>query len=250
MIHISEKTLQYYQDVSPTYRKIYKIVRHALLTGELTSEEKVTEEALSLFFNSSRTPVRKALQLIKEEGLLQQPLSKAAIDSKKLSRKEMSDLIDTDALLESYAAALVAKKGISQEELSTLEELNDGLKNLNECAHFESDLLGVRDLHLQFHMMIARISDNKYIYKMIAKTRTSMRIFSSHKPFPKDSSPQNTYRNVIASSHDHIIQAIIRREPEIARAWMYTDVISAKDIYENSYVNPLLIPHSGEFSLF
>lgn len=242
MLNISEETLQLYSNIKPAYKRIYLILRQALSAGELSPEDKIPEAALALQLKTSRTPLRRAIEDLKKEGFLK--YAKTAANTTYLPKKDMNSIIELDVLLESHAAYLAAKNGVSAEDLDILKELNDTLRNVDESfrydSSFEKDLIGVRDTHFQFHLMIARISRNKYLYQTVTMLRSKLRQFSSLESFSNDLSPSSYYRTVIAPCHDNIISAIENREPESAQAWMYTDVIRSKSKYSNCYKNPYL----------
>ena len=50
----------------------YKHISDELLNGELIPGQKISEPALAKKLGISRTPVREAIQRLKNEGLLQQ----------------------------------------------------------------------------------------------------------------------------------------------------------------------------------
>lgn len=241
MIQISSHIFQKYATIKPTYKRIYYILKEAILSGELPLEKKIPEELLAETFGISRTPLRKALEELKNEGIWNSELWDTP-RFKRPSKKEMNDLLEYDALLESNAAKIVAHRGISAEELHILKDLNNALRNINkdfdrEGIFIEQNLIGHRDTHLQFHLMIARLTDNKNLYEAITTTRMKMRQYSSLNPFPNES-PSYTYKHIIAVTHDSLIEAIENRLPEAAYAWMLTDILRAKSRYLNSYITP------------
>ena len=77
MFHLSEETIQRYSSIKPAYKRIYLTLRQALLSGELSAEEKMPEEALALQLGTSRTPLRRALDDLKREGYLEHAKSAA-----------------------------------------------------------------------------------------------------------------------------------------------------------------------------
>ena len=157
----------------------------------------------------------------------------------------MSDLVNFDMVLESYAAYLVAIHGITDEALALLKSLNEQLRHVDESyqynVNYERELSGARDIHLQFHLMIARLSNNKILYEAIVTSRMKMRQYSSLTFKYRESSPSNEYRNTIAATHDELIKAITARDPESARAWMYTEIARAKETYLDCYENPFTV---------
>mgnify|MGYP001622862936 FL=1 len=242
MKQLSEETIQAFLHIKPAYKRIYLTLRQALLTGEISPGEKLPEESLALQLGTSRTPLRRALESLKKEGLLG-----AASENfcPHISKKDMNSLLDFDVLLESHAAFLAAQTGISREHMDTLREINQRLRtadnSLRYDSRYEKDLVGVRDLHLQFHLMIARLSRNKYLYQAIVDVRSKLRQYSSLDAFPQDQTPAEYYRNIIAPCHDELLNAIENGDALSARAWMYTDAVRARSKYFHSYKNPYVV---------
>jgi len=50
--------------------KVYQILRHAILTGELQPGERLVERKLAQQLGVSRTPVREAIRKLELEGLV------------------------------------------------------------------------------------------------------------------------------------------------------------------------------------
>lgn len=240
---ISENLVNKYKDTKPAYRRIYLILKEALLNEETKFTEKLSEEFLARQLGVSRTPLRRALDDLRKEGLLTDD-DDAMTHS--ISRKEMRCLLDYDLILETNGARLAACSTVSPEDIALLCDLNNRLRNINEHASYDSeyekDLMAVRDAHLQFHLMVARLSKNHYIYEEVSRIRTKMRQFTAkNDPFPGQQSAYTTYRYVSAPIHDEIVNAIRNHDGETAYSCMYTDIFRSRSAYFDSYVNPMVI---------
>lgn len=241
---ISEHLLNKYKDIKPAYRRIYLILKEALLEGKAEFSEKLSEESLAQQLGVSRTPLRRALDDLRKEGLITDEDDDAMNHS--ISRKEMRCLLDYDLILETNAARLAAYNTVSPEDIALLCELNNRIRSIDEHAsynsEYEKDLMAVRDAHLQFHLMVARLSKNHYIYEEVSRVRTKMRQFTAKKdPFPCQQTPYIAFRYVAAPIHDEIIEAIRNHDGDTAYSCMYTDIFRSRSAYFNSYLNPLVI---------
>ncbi len=238
MLQISEKTLQEFTSVKPAYKKIYMTLQQAVQTGELDLTQKISEEEMAALFQCSRTPLRRALDMLRAEGILRERPSGA----KKISLKEIRREIEYHAMLEAKGAFYCAMKGLAPSKIQILRELNQQIsevdKSLSYNSRHEKDLMSVRDAHLQFHMMIAKLSGNEQLYKEVSSFRLRMRQFSTKKGMPTDVAPWIMYKYVFAAAHEEVIRAIEERNPYAAEAWMYTDVIRTKDKFDDAYLNP------------
>jgi len=97
-----------------TLRLREMILRHVLRPGE-----RVTEARLAAMLGMSRTPVRQALPLLAQEGLLTRQPTRGYV-VRHFTARDIADAIDIRSLLEGMAVRLVAEKGASSECMSIL----------------------------------------------------------------------------------------------------------------------------------
>jgi DNA-binding GntR family transcriptional regulator len=125
-------------------------LREAILTGALEPGARLRAEALAERLRSSRTPVREALLLLAQEGLVQiEPRRGATVRA--FDAADLSDLYEVRALIEPHAAALAAQH-ITTDELQRLVEIQD-----RSLAHDDADEESVAEqlrLNDEFHRLI------------------------------------------------------------------------------------------------
>ena len=231
MLEIPEEYISMYSETKPIYKKVYNILRATILSGQVSASAHLTEVSVSEALQVSRTPVRMALEQLKSDGILS-TVKKNRVGVKQLSKSEKISLLFMDELLESTAARLAAT-AMSEEDLETLVELNDSMREFSYGEQSIPDIRasGIRDLHMQFHLMIARASGNHFLYKYIVEVRHLMRMHQANQFVHQD-----TYSNEIAPCHDRLIEAIQARDPEGAELWMRVDIRSARNVYIHSEI--------------
>lgn len=231
MLHFPEEIVQMYEDTRPAYTKIYCILRDSILSGSISRDERLTEIAVSKALDVSRTPVRAALQKLKEDGILCCGKKRSA-NTKQLSRKERADMLEYDCFLEGYAARLAAKEQ-DMELLTALEELHSAMSELNHKHNLSyKEAPGMRDLSFQFHTTIAKASKNKFLYKAIVEIRTLMRMHQS----PQEQRDQTGGREMLLFHQRQILDCIREGDQMGAQLWMQADIYSAKNMYINSQI--------------
>src|SRR2546426_7831755 len=57
-------------EAATTAQSVYRALRNAIITCEMRPGESISEQALANLYNTSRTPVREACNLLHKEGLL------------------------------------------------------------------------------------------------------------------------------------------------------------------------------------
>ena len=228
MISFPPEIVEMYKDLKPAHNRVYRIIRDSIFSGKIKANEKFTEEAISKALGCSRTPVRTALSKLQSEGLLQH-MTKKNIGYQEYSEKDKRDLITLDILLEAKSAELVAKKGLSEDELEMLNEINQMLYNHSTLGDSVISEFGVRDLHMQFHLLIAKYSGNRFLYKEIVNVRTLMRSFTS--PKAHDDKHKDNYQTIIAPLHEKLLLAIQDHDSDLASLYMQYEISCAKDVY-------------------
>ncbi len=125
-------------------------LREAILTGALEPGARLRAEALAERLRSSRTPVREALLLLAQEGLVQiEPRRGATVRT--FDAADLSDLYEVRALIEPHAAALAAHR-ITAPEIARLTEIDE-----RSAAYDDADEDSVAEqlqLNDEFHRLI------------------------------------------------------------------------------------------------
>lgn len=229
MLEIPQEIIDHYKDVKPTYERVYKILKEAFYCKNTVITKKITEKSVCEALGVSRTPVRIAIEKLNNEGILKN-ISKSNVGIKELNNKELSDLLFLCELLEGKSAFLAAQNA-TEEDILLLKDLNNQLNTYNrkEKEDLNYDIYGARDLHMQFHLLIAKCSCNELLYKFIVQIRNLMRLHKSHKLLPENAYPKDIY-----PLHDKIIKAIEDRDGDLAEMWMKIEIHSAREKYKDS----------------
>ena len=129
-------------------------IREMILRGELTPGQRVAEAPLADVLGTSRTPVRQALPLLAQEGLLTVHETRGYV-VRAFTGADIVDAIDLRAVLEGLAARRVAEQGASRtflRELRTCLEGGDAI--LRKRRVDESDEALYADMNSRFHALI------------------------------------------------------------------------------------------------
>ena len=129
-------------------------IREMILRGELAPGQRVAEAPLAELLGVSRTPVRQALPLLAQEGLLTEHDTRGFV-VRAFTAADVLDAIDVRARLEGLAARRVAERGASRAFLRELRDcLADGEAVLGKRHVVESDEAGYADMNQRFHTLI------------------------------------------------------------------------------------------------
>ena len=125
-----------------------------ILRGELAAGARVAEAPLAELLGMSRTPVRQALPVLAQEGLLAEHQTRGYV-VRGFSTADVLDAIDLRGVLEGLAARRVAERGASRTLLQALRVcLAEGDQILAEghvADKFEALYV---DMNVRFHQLI------------------------------------------------------------------------------------------------
>jgi GntR family transcriptional regulator of vanillate catabolism len=129
-------------------------IREMILRGELAPGQRVAEAPLAELLGMSRTPVRQALPMLAQEGLLAEHGTRGFV-VRAFTVDDVLDAIDVRAALEGLAARRVAERGASKALLRALRDcLEDGDAILDKRHVEESDEARYADMNQRFHALI------------------------------------------------------------------------------------------------
>jgi GntR family transcriptional regulator, vanillate catabolism transcriptional regulator len=143
-------------------RVIVKI-REMILHAQLVPGQRVREVELAAALGVSRTPVREALPILAQEGLLTQ-LDTRGFVVREFTPQEIMDAIDVRGVLEGLAARTLAEQGVPRRLLQSLHDcLREGDEIFAKRHLVESDEERYGDMNKQFHALIIEGSGSKVI---------------------------------------------------------------------------------------
>ena len=139
----------------PTTRnQIHATLRSEIILGHRKAGERLIINDLKRRFGTSVTPVRDALQMLGQEGLVTiKPRSGYFIT--RVTLKELRDLLDLREILE-VAAVERAAEAIRQDQLEALKTVHAGYSGDDDQAYTR-----YTDENRRFHYLLAQASGNQ-----------------------------------------------------------------------------------------
>ena len=185
---------------------IYETLRDEILSLTLEPSQLVDEASLANRFAVSRSPVREALVRLVSESLLQTLPNKGTIVAP-LRIEEFPQYVDALDLVQRAVTRLAAKN----RSAAALELIR---KEQARFAHSvdEGDVLGMILSNRDFHIAIARASNNRYLEQsyrqLLDDGRRSLRLYfkSYNDVLPKE----------MVDGHEKIIDAIETQDADLA----------------------------------
>ncbi|MEV4988772.1 GntR family transcriptional regulator [Pseudarthrobacter sp. LMD1-1-1.1] len=141
----------------PLRETVRDTLRTRIFEGHYAPGTRLVERDLAAEFSVSRLPVREALRMLRQEGLISDRGARGA-EVSSLSPKDVEDLFDVRQSLEVLACRLAAKRA-TRDDLSDLERLLDNA----EAFLAKGAVMEAHRANSEFHDAITAIADNNFL---------------------------------------------------------------------------------------
>jgi len=199
-------------------------LRHRITTGRMAPGEHLIEADLAEEFGLSRTPIRRIVRALADEGLVEIKPRRGAFVAEWTTSAEAAEIAFIRAWVESHAASLAAERR-SDEQLGVLVSYCD-----------EMDALASEQPE-GFRTRLAEL--NQELHLAILEAAASPRLFTIAKdlvraPLMSGAFEKYTPAELTRSLQDHrlMVEAITRRDGPSVRALMEAHIRIAYGILE------------------
>jgi DNA-binding GntR family transcriptional regulator len=141
----------------PLRETVRDTLRSRIFEGHYAPGTRLVERDLAAEFSVSRLPVREALRMLRQEGLISDRGARGA-EVSTLSPKDVEDLFDVRQSLEVLACRLAAKRA-TEDDLAYLEGLLDDAEGFLA----KGSVMEAHRSNSEFHDAITGIADNNFL---------------------------------------------------------------------------------------
>ena len=204
-------------------------IRGMILRGELAPGQRVAEAPLAERLGVSRTPVRQALPLLAQEGLLAEHETRGFV-VRAFTAADIVDAIDLRGVLEGLVVRRVAEKGASRAALRELRScLEDGDAILTKRSLEESDEARYAEMNARFHAILLREADSAILSDALERNARIPFGGSQALAFDKTNlEPMYDALHYAHRQHHAIVEAIENGQSGRAEALMQEHVYAVK----------------------
>jgi DNA-binding GntR family transcriptional regulator len=147
---------------------VYKNIKNSVISGDLEPGRRLIEEKLAEEMETSRTPVREAIQKLEKEGLIYR-LPRGGFAVKGVTEAELEEVFGLRSVLEGYAGFLATVR-ILPEEFKALDQI---ISEEEECLKDINTEDFIR-LDGEFHDVLYRAAKNARLYTLLNDLRDYM----------------------------------------------------------------------------
>ena len=141
-----------------TADRVVEAIRNSIIRGELRPGDKVPEQELASQLGISRTPVREAIRMLEQQGLLRVESKKgtyiAAVD-----KTDEQNALSVRATLEELAINEAIERLSTTEWKMLCDSLEKIIKDM-ETSMKSKDSIKIIELDIEFHTLIVSASRN------------------------------------------------------------------------------------------
>jgi DNA-binding GntR family transcriptional regulator len=192
---------------------VYRSLKTDIVKGLFDMGERLSEGKLAAKYRVSKTPVREALSLLQQEGLVEvQP--RVGYLTSRVTLQDVDDIFDLRRVVEAVTAERAAT-AMTEEALVRLEQLQSSFRPGDRESY-----LTFLEENQEFHCTIAHASGNRRLVEIVSRVLEQMQrliILKLDLSFSGDE---------LLEQHHLILTALRQRDPEAARRAMIADLDS------------------------
>ena len=192
---------------------IYIALRRLIIMGHHKPGERFDVETIAKQYNTSVTPVRDALQMLSQEGLVNiKPRSGYFVSHTTL--KQLRDLLDLRRVLEIASIERAAGR-IQDEQIAELARVHAGYAGDDDEAYDR-----YTDENRLFHYLLARASGNNELAETVGRLHDRLARFMVLRHAGK----------TMEDTHQKILDALKAHDVEAARRALLDDIDDTYDL--------------------
>lgn len=181
----------------PLHMQAYTVLKTAILAGDF-QDERVNETQLASKFGVSRGPVREAIRMLLQDGLLTQ--KNGTIQVFRPTTQDIIDILQCRQGLEETAIRLAVKQITSEEQQQLLQCIEE-----TKAAYEMNDVKELEKLDQQFHDIILESARNKQLIQL-------MEIIKSKIIYIRNNLVSKEYVHSFPEGHERIYEAIVAKD--------------------------------------
>lgn len=143
----------------PYYLKIYSIIKEKIFDGTFQPGEKIVESQLSKEFKVSKSPVREAIRILENEGLI--VVKNTRLFVYEASVKDIKEVYAFRAAIESYTTRYFTEYATDED----IENLNNSLMQVEKLIEQEASNASIIEENIKFHRIILNKSGNEILIR-------------------------------------------------------------------------------------
>ncbi|GAA1289024.1 GntR family transcriptional regulator [Pseudonocardia aurantiaca] len=184
-------------------------LRSEILSGALAPGERIVEEQLTRRFGTSRAPLREALRLLGQQGLVEH-LPRRGVRVAELSERDIEELFSLRGVLEEFAVR-TALGGRLPPDLGRLGAAVEDMERTAEAGA----ALEQAAAHREFHLAVVGLAGHTHLLRVYEPVLLQLQLYmaTNLRREARDRSPREG-----AERHRRLYEAVAGGDPEMVIA--------------------------------
>ena len=195
--------------------QVSQFIRKMIQEGKLSPGAPVKENDLATFLNISRAPIREALQILTQDGLIvSEPQKGKTI--RVLSAKEIIDGYALTAILEAEGIIMSLDNWTDEDN----KDLLNILKKMENKSKKAADITDLAELDELLHNMLLSRCTNEQLIENARRFSSNISKYLCREYWKKSFNPQSFY-----SRHKKVVDSFFTKNPEQIRKTIFDHYI-------------------------
>ncbi|MDN7245196.1 GntR family transcriptional regulator [Planococcus shenhongbingii] len=156
----------------PYYEQFYHSIKAMIFEGKFKPGDRIVENQLAKEFNVSKSPVREAIRMLEQEGLIVTD-EKSRMIVYQPTLKDVEEIYFCRKALESFAIKLMVQKA-TDDEVAEIENL---LRETEAAIQESQDANAIISMNEAFHNLIIEYTKNDRLKKQVKDLKSLMYFF-------------------------------------------------------------------------
>lgn len=205
--------------------RAYRIVRGMILSGELAPGEQLSEEALAMRCQVSRTPVRDALRRLESDLFVRRSESQRTFVAD-WSLGDVEDAFELRAILE----GLAAKRAAERIEIADLERMRAHNRALHKAVTADPpDVQAFLEHNREFHAIILKAAGSQRLASLLGKVIEQPVLWRTAQHYGRDDLMRSF------DDHEELLAAFARGDGSWASSIMNSHIHRAYYTYVDAH---------------
>ncbi len=214
--------------------KVFAELKERIIRWKYAPGQRFTEEQLCDEFGVSRSPIREALRMLVENGLVEKmPLRGYTVRQPNLD--EIFELYDLRLALETFAVERLAEAGLAADEIAPLRQTWEIL--LGRLPQVGPDVARADE---EFHETLARAAGNQAITALVRNLNERL----SFVRMADITTPERL--ELTCRQHLQVLESIAARDPGGAREAMRLNILQGRENVAAAFKDALAMAYQNQ----
>ncbi len=218
-----------------TAKTICSALKHRILDLEYLPGHRFTEQALCDEFAVSRVPVREALSMLVDTGLVDK-VRNVGCRVRKLTLEDIDEIYEVRLALELYAVEVLAAKDSARSVVADLAARWRSYSKTKRTDPIKSEFWADADEH--FHESLTSALENEALLKALSDVNERIR-FLRIKNITSHDRLERT-----CAKHLEILEAISRHDGPSARKLLHENILMGKANVKDSFKEAIMAAYA------